>query len=185
MKNWNYTVAWSISITSTRGTKRLRVCDRVLSTHGTCTSGTFRVLTVASLQRLKMEALVPVPTDCEVRSVIKVLNVQGIAPFEIHRQLCSSHFPQISRSLLQKIVTEHLLFRWVPSFLTRQEITVRSTSTFSEWQAEMSDTQRFRSHTANFHDTGIQKLVPRYNKCFNSKRWICWKIAQHLLHVFQ
>ena len=49
-----------------------------------CTSGTSRVLTVASLQQLKMEALIPAPADCEVRSVIKFLNVQSIAPIEIH-----------------------------------------------------------------------------------------------------
>ena len=33
----------------------------------------FRVLKVASLQRLKMEALIPAPAKCEVRSVRKYL----------------------------------------------------------------------------------------------------------------
>jgi hypothetical protein len=32
------------------------------------------VLTVALLELLKMEALIPAPADCEVRSVIKFLN---------------------------------------------------------------------------------------------------------------
>ena len=47
------------------------VYERVMTSHDTCTSGTFRVLTVASLQRLKMEALIPAPSDYEVRSMIK------------------------------------------------------------------------------------------------------------------
>ena len=51
------------------------------------TSGTSRVLTVASLQRLKMEGLIPAPAGCEVWSVIKFLNSESIAPIEIHRQL--------------------------------------------------------------------------------------------------
>ncbi|KAJ4449970.1 hypothetical protein ANN_01377 [Periplaneta americana] len=133
----------------------------------------------------EMEALIPSPAACEVRSVIKFFNAQSIAPIEIHRQLCqvygpnimskqmvrrwcrqfskgrqsvhdeersgrpslindgrvelvrqcimenrrftitelSSHFPQISRSLLHEIVTKHLLFkkvcaRWMPKNLT-------------------------------------------------------------------
>ena len=52
---------------------RLRVCDKVMTSQGDCTSGTSRVLTLASLQRLKMEAHTPAPADCEVRSVIKFL----------------------------------------------------------------------------------------------------------------
>ena len=155
-----------------------------MTSHDACTSGNFRVLTIGSLQWLKMEVLIPAPADCEVRSLIKFLNAQSIAPVEIHHQLCyvyrsdamskqlvrrwcrqftadrqhvhgedcsgrpsiitydlvelvrehmekchftvtklSSHFPQISRSLLHKIVTENLLFRklcarWVPKQLT-------------------------------------------------------------------
>ena len=64
------------------------VRDRVMASHDACTSGTYRVLTVAFLQRLRMEAFIPTPADCEMRSVIKFLNAQSIAPIEIHRQLC-------------------------------------------------------------------------------------------------
>ena len=56
--------------------------------HDACTSGTSRVLTVAPLQLLKMEALIPAHADCEVWSVIEVLKSQSIALNEIHRQLC-------------------------------------------------------------------------------------------------
>ena len=66
----------------------LRVSNRVMTSHETFTSGTSRILTVASLQRLKMEALNPALADCEVWSMIKILNAQSIAPIEIHRQLC-------------------------------------------------------------------------------------------------
>ena len=41
---------------------------RVMTSHGA------RVLTVASLQQLKMEALILTPADCEVRSLVKFLN---------------------------------------------------------------------------------------------------------------
>ena len=58
-----------------------------MASHDACTSGISRVLTVASLQRLMMKALIPAPTSCEVWSVIKFLNAQSIAPIEIH-QLC-------------------------------------------------------------------------------------------------
>ena len=36
-----------------------------MTSHDACTSGTSRVLTIASLQRLKKEALIPAPADCE------------------------------------------------------------------------------------------------------------------------
>ncbi|KAJ4426903.1 hypothetical protein ANN_26702 [Periplaneta americana] len=150
-----------------------------------CQPDRSRLVPVAWQQWSEMEALIPSPAACEVRSVIKFFNAQNIAPIEIHRQLCqvygpnimskqmvrrwcrqfcegrqsvhdeersgrpslinddrvelvrqcimenrrftitelSSHFPQISRSLLHEIVTKHLLFKkvcawWVPKNLT-------------------------------------------------------------------
>ena len=41
--------------------KRLHVRHRVVMKHDGCTSGTSRVITVESLQRFKMEALIPAP----------------------------------------------------------------------------------------------------------------------------
>ena len=38
---------------------------------------------------------------------------------------------------------------------------------------------------ADFYDTGIQKLVPWYEKCFNSRDEKCWKIVQPFLYLFQ
>ena len=47
------------------------VLDGVMTSHDICTSASSRVLTVESLQRLKLEVLIPAHADCEVRSVIK------------------------------------------------------------------------------------------------------------------
>ena len=44
-----------------------------MTSHDAWTSGTSRVLIGTSLQRLKMEVLIPVPVDCEVRFVINFL----------------------------------------------------------------------------------------------------------------
>jgi len=52
----------------------------------------------------------------------------------------SLHFPQISRSLLHKIVSE----------------------------VKEAVTTRFESQVASFYDEVIQKLVQRYEKCFNN-----------------
>ena len=62
---------------------QLRVRDRAITSHDACTSGIYRILTAASLQRMNIEALIPTPADCEVRSVIKSLNAQSIVTIEI------------------------------------------------------------------------------------------------------
>ncbi|KAJ4438194.1 hypothetical protein ANN_14133 [Periplaneta americana] len=67
----------------------------VMSWHGTYASRTSRVLSVASLYWLKMDTPITAPAECEVRSVIKFLNAQGIAPIEIDRQLCQIYGPKV------------------------------------------------------------------------------------------
>ncbi|KAJ4446891.1 hypothetical protein ANN_13592 [Periplaneta americana] len=42
-----------------------------------------------------MDVPIPAPAACEVRSVIKFLNAQGIAPIEIDRQLCQVYGPNV------------------------------------------------------------------------------------------
>ena len=64
--------------------ERLRVHDIVMTSHDACTTGTSRDFTVTSLQRLKMEALIRAPADCEVQSAIKSLNAQSTVPIEIY-----------------------------------------------------------------------------------------------------
>ena len=146
--------------------------------HDAYTNGTSRVLIVASLRPLKMEALILAPTDCEVRSVIKFLNLQRITPIEIHRHQCQQSFCAISRSLLHKIVTEHLFrklcARWVPKQLTpeHKEKSMESALTivvpvflhlkeflssqcFSEWQWRGDECCTVdQSQVADFYNTG-------------------------------
>ncbi|KAJ4435135.1 hypothetical protein ANN_23711 [Periplaneta americana] len=55
-----------------------------------------RLVPVAWQQWSEMEALIPSPNACEVRSVIKFFNAQSIAPIEIHRQLCQVNGPNIT-----------------------------------------------------------------------------------------
>ena len=50
----------------------------LVMTYDACTSENSRALTVASLQRLKMETVIPAPADCQVRPVIKFSNAQSI-----------------------------------------------------------------------------------------------------------
>ena len=73
--------------------KTTRVHDRVMTSYDACTSGTSRVIKVTSLQRLKVEALILAPADCEVRFVINFLNAQSITSMKIYCQLCQQSFP--------------------------------------------------------------------------------------------
>ena len=63
--------------------KRLCVYDKSNDVAYAYISGTSRVFTVTLLKPLKMEALIPVPADCEVQSVMS-FNAQNIALIEIH-----------------------------------------------------------------------------------------------------
>ena len=169
--------------------KRLRVCYRVMTSHDTCTE--------ASLQRFKMEALNPTPADCEVRSVIKFLNAQSIAPIEIHRQLCQQSFPAdfpllVAQNchgvpVVEKIVhqvgakaTDTRTHSKAHGVSIDNEIVVHISLHLKKFlygqrqrfqndrEAEMSVTLCFQSQAADFYETGIQKLIPRNEKYLNS-----------------
>lgn len=182
---------------------------------------------VAWQQWSEMEALIPSPAACEVRSVIKFFNAQSIAPIEIHRQLCqvygpnimskqmvrrwcrqfsegrqsvhdeersgrpslinddrvelvrqcimenrrftitelSSHFPQISRSLLHEIVTKHLLFkkvcaRWVPKNLTPEHKMQRLGAALTFLQRYHDDGDEFLDRIVTGDETWISHFTP-------------------------
>jgi len=75
----------------------------------------------------------------------------------------SMHFPQISQSLLHRIVSDKLMFwklcaLWVPKMLTEKQIEM----------AGQGATTGFASQVASFFDEGIQKLVQRYDKCLSN-----------------
>ncbi|GFU70086.1 uncharacterized protein TNCV_2752211 [Trichonephila clavipes] len=60
-----------------------------------------------------METLIPSPAACEVRSVIKFLNAQSIAPIEIHRQLCQVYGLNIMSKQMER--------RWCRQFSEGRE----------------------------------------------------------------
>ena len=174
------------------------VC-RVMMLHDTCTSGTSQVLTVALLQRFKMEALISAPGDCEVRSAMKFLNALSIAPIEICQQAGGASLVQIvyTRSTTcawwgvhweASIITYDLVrephAQWFPTFLTTQEILVRSA--FSEWQRGGDECHTMvpmpGGKLLRHRDTKVGPTVWQISQFW---RRICWKIAQHLLYLFQ
>ena len=145
-----------------------------MRSHDACTSGTSRVLTVASLQRLKMEALIRAPADCEVLSVIKFFNAQSIAPFEIHCQLCQvyghtridgQHFSSRS-SAARYLIFIHPIARTsrpvisIFSYTSRNSCPVRVSVFENDREAEVSVT---------VVPNAEGRLLSRYHKCLNSR----------------
>ena len=156
-------------------------CDIVMKSNEACTSGTSRVLTVPLLQQLKLEALIPAPVDCEVRSVIKFLkNKQhrmlsaGVVLLHDntrqHTARRSTHLLQFSSEVfyhppynLDLAPSDIHLFLHLKKFLSGQHQHFQN-----DREVEMSVMQWFQSQAADFYDTGIQKVVPRYEKYLNS-----------------
>jgi len=97
-----------------------------------------------------MAAPIQSPAKCEVRSIIRFLNAKDERPAEIHKQIvtvASAHrFPLVS-SLKE-------ISHW-ENFNDDDEV-----------QEEVMT--RFKGQVADFYDSGIQKLVPRLNKCLDN-----------------
>ena len=156
---------------------------------------------LASLQRLKIEAFIPASANCKVQSVIKFLNAQ----------LCQQSFPAdfpllVAQNchkapVVQKIVrqvsekathqntkrsawSQHWQLWFIFFYTLRNFCPAKHQRFLNDREVEMSITQRFQSQAADF-DTGIQKLVPWYDICLNSRGKCVGKIAQHLLYLFQ
>ena len=159
--------------------KRLRIRVRVMMPHDTCIS---RVFTVALLQRLKMEALIPAPADCEVRSSIKFLkNKQRGMPnagVVLLHDNSRPHADRRSTHFLQEFSWE--VFNHPPYspdlapcgfhiFLHLEKFLSGESQRFHNDRGEDDCHIGFQSQTADFYDTGIQKMVPRYDKRLNSK----------------
>ena len=168
-----------------------------MTLHDACTSGTSRVLIVASLQRLKVEALIPAPAGCEMRSLIKFLNAQNIQPIEIDHQLCQvydhtrldgQHISYRSSAGRCSIIIHPRAWTSRPvifsfSYTSRNYCPVAST--FSEWQRgwdEYHSGSNPRKQTSTTHDT---KDGPAVWQMSQFRRWIGWKVAQHLLYLLQ
>ena len=178
--------------------KRLRVRDSVMTSHDACTSGTLRVLTVASLERLKMETYsstrrlwsdVPVYDKVfECTEHIADRNssaLPGLLPHTARRSThllqefgweVFNHHPSYSPDLAPSDIH---LFLHLKKFLYRQRQRFQN-----DREAEMSVTVvpipsgRLLRHR-------IQKIVPMVRQMFQFRRWICWKIVRHLLYLFE
>ena len=146
--------------------------------------GTSPGLTVASLQRLKMEAHIPALADCDVRFVLKFFKTKLCGKFKAHVVLLHDnarpHTAIRSTHLLYEfgweVLNNHriartsrpvifMFFLHLKKFLSglRQSFQI-------DREAELSVTQWFRSQAADFYDTGIQMLVPVYY-IFQCRRW--------------
>ena len=175
--------------------KQLHIHDRVLTLHGACTNGTSRVLTVALLQRLKMEAFILAPANCEVWSVIKILNAESIAPIKFLVSCASSHFPQNCHRapVVQEIVCQvgatatdtrtqskaHWQLWFIFSYTSRNYCPINVSVCIR------TEGRRWVSHSTVIPIPGGRPLRPRGTKVgpmvwqmSQIQRWICWKIAQ-------
>ena len=177
---------------------RLSVRDRVLTSHDACTSRTSRILRVALLQQLKIEAFIPAPIVCEVQCMRKFLNAQSIALIKIHRQLCQvygytwldgQHISCRSSTERCLVITHSIAQTSLPSdfhlFLHLRNSSPVTVSVFRMTVADMSVTVWFQCKATDFYDTVMQKLVPRHDECLNCRGEYVEKIAQHLLYLFQ
>jgi hypothetical protein len=101
-----------------------------------------------------MTAPIQSQAKCEVRSVIRFLNAKAERPAEIHKQIVAVY----------------------GNVMNRQNVTKRCCE-FSKGRTDVHDEQRsgrpsFISDdlllAADFSHSGIQKLVPRLNKCLDN-----------------
>ena len=96
-------------------------------------------------------ALIQSPAKCEVRSFIRFLNAIGERPAEIHKQIVAVYGNVMNRQNMTK---------WC------REFSEGRTDDDDEMQEEVLTW--FRGQAADFYDSGIQKLVPRLNKCLDN-----------------
>ena len=160
-----------------------------MTSYDAYTSRNSKILTVASLQGLRVENLIPAPAECEVQSVIKFLKIKWRRALSAGVVLLHDNArPHTARRLthllqdfswevfnhpphnLDVAPSEFHLFLHLKKFISGQRFQ-------NNREIEMSVIQRLQSQEADFYDTGIQKLIPRYDKMPQFRRWICWKIA--------
>ena len=97
-----------------------------------------------------MAAPIQSPAKCEVRSVIRFLNAKGERPAEIHKQIVAVYGNVMN-----------------PLFLRlKKHLAGKKFDDDDEVQEEVMTW--FKGHGAYFYDSGIQKLVPRLNKCLDN-----------------
>ncbi|XP_025410521.1 protein GVQW3-like [Sipha flava] len=118
-----------------------------------------------------MDKLIENAATCELRSVIRFLNAENIKPVDIHRQICEVYG--------ENAMSDSMVRRWVRLFkegrtnVHDEERTGRpsliSGQNFNEDdEVKKAISAWLQSQASSFYDEGIQKLVPRYDKCLNN-----------------
>jgi len=99
----------------------------------------------------EMAAPIQSPAKCEVRSVIRFLKAKAERPAEIHKQ---------SVAVYGNVMNFHLFLH------LKKHLAGNKFDDDDEAQEEV--TTWFKVQTADFYDSGIQKLVPRVIKCLDN-----------------
>jgi len=101
-----------------------------------------------------MAAPIQSPTKWEVPSAIRFLNAEGERPAEIHKQIVSVYGNVMNRQNLTMFL--HL----------KKHLAGKKFEDDDEVQEEVMTW--LNEQATDFYDSGIQKLVPRLNKCLDS-----------------
>ena len=99
----------------------------------------------------EMAAPMENPAKCDVRNIIRFHDAKGERPAEIHKQIVAVYGNVMNRQNVTK---------WC------REFSEGRTNVHDEVQVEVM--KWFKGQTADFYDSGIQKLVPRLNKCLDN-----------------
>ena len=99
----------------------------------------------------EMAAPIQSPAKCEVRSVIRFLKAKGERPAEIHKQIVTLYGNVLNRQNVTKWCCEFSRRKFDDDDEVQEEVMT--------W---------FKGQAADFYDSGIQKLVPRLNKCLDN-----------------
>jgi histone-lysine N-methyltransferase SETMAR len=129
-----------------------------------------------------MKALIPAPADCEVRSVIKFLN----ALQKLRQAIQNKQHGMLSAGIVflhdnarpdtaQRTASPLQEFSWEvfnhppysPDLAPSDFHLFLHLKKFHQ-NFENDREEELEFQAADFYDTGIQKLVPRYDKCRNS-----------------
>jgi hypothetical protein len=86
-----------------------------------------------------------------VRSVVRFLNAKGERPAKIHKQTVAVY---------SNVMNFHLFLH------LKKHLAGKKFDTDDEVQEEVM--AWFKVQAADFYDSGIQKLVPRLNKCLDN-----------------
>jgi len=91
------------------------------------------------------------PAKCDVRSVIRFFNAKGQRTAEIHKQIVAVY---------GNVMNFHLFLH------LKKHLAGNKLDDNDEVQEEVITW--FKGQAADFYDSGIQKLVPRLNKCLDN-----------------